>query len=164
MEDYGTVKLSRRERQIMDIVYQRGQVSVTDVLNDLPDPPSYSTVRALLRILEKKGYLTHKKDGKRYIYSPTQPRHLAGRSALKQIFQTFFDKSIEKTVIALVSEVDLSDAELDRLSQLIEQAKKGEYENESNFDCGNRNRFTNHFCECRYTCRKTQRRPDDGTA
>lgn len=125
MEDYGTVKLSRRERQIMDIVYQRGRVSVADVLKDLPDPPTYSTVRALLGILEEKGYLIHEKDGKRYIYRPTQPRHLAGRSALKQIFQTFFDKSIEKTVIALVSEVDLSDEELDRLSQLIEQAKKG---------------------------------------
>ncbi|RKU23647.1 CopY family transcriptional regulator [Candidatus Poribacteria bacterium] len=125
MEDYGAVKLSRRERQIMDIVYQRGHVSVADVLEDLPDQPSYSTVRALLRILEEKGYLTHKKDGKRYIYHPTQPRHQAGRSALKQIFQTFFDKSVEKTVIALVSEVDLSDEELDRLSQLIAQAKKG---------------------------------------
>lgn len=126
MEDYGTVKLSWRERQIMDIVYQRGCASVVDVLEDLPDPPTYSTVRALLRILEEKGYLTHKKDGKRYIYCPIQPRHLAGRSALKQIFQTFFDKSIEKTVIALVSEVDLSDEELDRLSRLIEQAKKGD--------------------------------------
>ena len=126
MEDYGTVKLSRRERQIMDIVYQRGRVSVADVLKDLPDPPSYSTVRALLRILEEKGYLTHKKDGKRYIYRPTQPRHLAGRSALKQIFQTFFDKSIEKTVMTLISDVDLSDEELDRLSQRIEQAKKGD--------------------------------------
>ncbi len=126
MEDYGTVKLSRRERQIMDIVYQRGRVSVADVLKDLPDPPTYSTVRALLGILEEKGYLTHVKDGKRYIYRPTQPRHLAGRSALKQIFQTFFDKSIEKTVIALVSEVDLSDEELDRLSQRIAQAKKGD--------------------------------------
>ena len=125
MEDYGTVKLSRRERQIMDIVYQRGPVSVADVLEDLPDPPSYSTVRALLRILEEKGYLTHKKDGKRYIYRPTQPRHLAGRSALKQIFQTFFDKSIEKTVMTLISDADLSDEELDRLSQRIEQAKKG---------------------------------------
>ncbi|MCY3553591.1 MAG: BlaI/MecI/CopY family transcriptional regulator [Candidatus Poribacteria bacterium] len=125
MEDYGTVKLSRRERQIMDIVYQHGRVSVADVLKDLPDPPTYSTVRALLGILEEKGYLIHEKDGKRYIYRPTQPRHLVGRSALKQIFQTFFDKSIEKTVIALVSEVDLSDEELDRLSQLIEQAKKG---------------------------------------
>ena len=126
MEDYGTVKLSRRERQIMDIVYQRGRASVADVLEDLPDPPTYSTVRALLGILEEKGYLIHQKDGRRYIYRPTQPRHQAGRSALKQIFQTFFDKSVEKTVIALVSEVDLSDEELDRLSQLIEQAKKGD--------------------------------------
>ncbi len=126
MEDYQVVKLSRRERQIMDIVYQRGRASVADVLEDLPDPPSYSTVRALLRILEEKGYLTHKKDGKRYIYRPTQPRHQAGRSALKQIFQTFFDKSIEKTVMTLVSDANLSDEELDRLSQLIEQAKKGD--------------------------------------
>ena len=126
MEDYGTGKLSRRERQIMDIVYQRGRASVADVLEDLPDPPSYSTVRALLRILEEKGYLTHKKDGKRYIYRPIQPRHLAGRSALKQIFHTFFDKSIEKTVMTLISDADLSDEELDRLSQRIEQAKKGD--------------------------------------
>ena len=125
MEDYDTVKLSRRERQIMDIVYQRGRASVADVLEDIPDPPSYSTVRALLGILEEKGYLTHKKDGKRYIYRPTQPRHQAGRSALKQIFQTFFDKSIEKTVMTLISDADLSDEELDRLSQRIEQAKKG---------------------------------------
>ena len=126
MEDDRTLKLSRRERQIMDIVYQRSQASVADVLENLPDPPSYSAVRALLRILEEKGYLTHEKKGRRYIYRPTQPRHLAGRSALKQIFQTFFDKSIEKTVIALVSEVDLSNEELDRLSRLIEQAKKGD--------------------------------------
>ena len=126
MENDPAVKLSRRERQIMDIVYRRGHVSVADVLKDLPDPPSYSTVRALLRILEEKGYLTHKKDGKRYIYRPTQPRHIAGRSALKQIFQTFFDKSIEKTVMTLISDADLSDEELDRLSQRIEQAKKGD--------------------------------------
>ncbi len=126
MKDDRAVKLSRRERQIMDIVYQRGSVSVADVHKDLPDPPSYSAVRALLRILEEKGYLTHRKSGRRYIYRPTQPRHLAGRSALKQIFQTFFDKSIEKTVMALVSDADLSDEELDRLSQLIEQAKKGD--------------------------------------
>ena len=126
MEDDRAVKLSRRERQIMDIVYQRGRVSVADVHKDLPDPPSYSAVRALLRILEEKGYVVHEKDGRRYIYRPTQPRHLAGRSALKQIFQTFFDKSIEKTVMTLISEADLSDEELDRLSQRIEQAKKGD--------------------------------------
>ena len=109
----------------MDIVYQRGRVSVADVLKDLPDPPTYSTVRGTVGNLGGEGVPHPRKDGKRYIYRPTQPRHLAGRSALKQIFQTFFDKSVEKTVIALVSEVDLSDAELDRLSRLIEQAKKG---------------------------------------
>ncbi len=125
MEDYGTVKLSRRERQIMDIIYQQGQVSAADVLANLPDAPSYSTVRALLRILEEKGHLTHQKDGPRYIYRPTQPRHEAGQSALKQIVQTFFDKSIEKTVAALVADEEVSDEELNRLSQLIEQAKKG---------------------------------------
>ena len=126
MEDYRIAKLSRRERQIMNIVYQREHVSVADVLEDLPDQPSYSTVRALLRILEEKGHLAHEKDGKRYIYRPTQPRQQAGRSALKQIFHTFFDKSIEKTVMTLISDVDLSDEELDRLSQLIESAKKGD--------------------------------------
>ncbi len=126
MEDYRIAKLSRRERQLMDIVYQRGHVSVADVLEDLPDPPSYSSVRALLRILEDKGHLTHEKNGKCYIYRPTEPRHQAGRSALKQIFHTFFDKSIEKTVMTLISDADLSDEELDRLSQLIEQAKKGD--------------------------------------
>ncbi len=91
----------------------------------LPDPPTYSTVRALLRILEEKGHLTDEKDGPRYIYHPTQPRHQVGHLALKQIVQTFFDKSIEKTVAALVSDADVSDEELDRLSRLIEQTKKG---------------------------------------
>ena len=124
MEDYRTVRLSRRERQIMNIIYQRGSASVADVLAELPDAPSYSTVRALLRILEEKGHLTHEKDGPRYIYRSTQPRHEAGRSALKQIVQTFFDKSVEKTVAALVSDTEISDGDLDRLSQFIEQAKK----------------------------------------
>lgn len=125
MEDYRIVRLSRRERQIMNIIYERGSASVSDVLADLPDAPSYSTVRALLRILEEKGHLSHEKDGPRYIYRSTQPRHHVGRSALKQIVRTFFDKSVEKTVAALVSDADISDAELDRLSRLIEQAKNG---------------------------------------
>ena len=123
MQDYRI--LSRRERQIMNIIYQRGHASVAHVLSALPDPPTYSTVRALLRILEEKGHLTHEKDGPRYIYHPTQPRHQAGHFALKQIVQTFFDKSIEKTVVALVSDADVSDVELDRLSRLIEQTKNG---------------------------------------
>ena len=123
MQDYRI--LSRRERQIMNIIYQRGHASVAHVLDDLPDPPTYSTVRALLRILEEKGHLTHDKEGPRYIYHPTQPRHQVGNFALKQIVQTFFDKSIEKTVAALVSDADVSDEELDRLSHLIEETKKG---------------------------------------
>ena len=123
MQDYRI--LSRRERQIMNIIYQRGHASVAHVLEDLPDPPTYSTVRALLRILEEKGHLTHEKDGPRYIYHPTQPRHQAGHFALKQLVKTFFDKSIEKTVAALVSDADVSDEQLDRLSRLIEQTKKG---------------------------------------
>ena len=125
MKDYRTVRLSRRERQIMNIIYQRGSASVADVLAELPDAPSYSTVRALLRILEEKGHLVHEKDGPRYIYRATEPRHQVGRSALKQIVQTFFDKSVEKTVATLVSDAEILDDELDRLSQLIEQAKKG---------------------------------------
>ena len=125
MKDYRTVRLSRRERQIMNIIYERGSASVADVLSELPDAPSYSTVRALLRILEEKGHLVHEKDGPRHIYRATQPRHQVGRSALKQIVQTFFDKSVEKTVATLVSDAEISDDELDRLSQLIEQAKKG---------------------------------------
>ena len=125
MADYRAVKLSRRERQLMDIIYEHSQASVADVLENLPDAPSYSTVRALLRILEEKGHLTHQKDGPRYIYRPTQPRHRAGQSALKQVVQTFFDKSIERTVAALIADAEVSEEELERLSQLIEQAKKG---------------------------------------
>ena len=120
--------LSRRERQIMEIIYQHGKASAADVQRALPDPPSYSAVRALLRILEEKGHLKHDKVGPRYIFYPTHPRQSAGKSALKQVFQTFFDGSIEKTVAALldVSDANLSAAELDRLTNLIKRAKKGE--------------------------------------
>ncbi len=122
------LNLSRRERQIMDIVYRRGRASVADVLNDLEDPPSYSAVRTMMRILEEKRHLRHDKEGARYIYTPIHPRQNAGESALKQVFQTFFDNSIEKTIAALlnVSDRALSDGESDRLAALIEQAKKEE--------------------------------------
>ena len=120
--------LSRRERQIMDIVYQRGRASVADVLNNLAEPPSYSAVRAMMRILEEKGQLRHEREGLRYIYTPIHPRQNVGETALKQVFQTFFDNSIEKTVAALlnVSDTTLSDQESNRLAQLIEQAKERE--------------------------------------
>lgn len=118
--------LSRRERQIMDIVYVLGRVSVTQVLERIPNPPSYSTVRALLKVLEKKGHLKHKQEGPRYIYFPTLPREEARQNALKHIMQTFFDDSTEDIVAALlnISEGNLSETDYKRLSELIKKARK----------------------------------------
>ncbi|MFN8003644.1 MAG: BlaI/MecI/CopY family transcriptional regulator [Acidobacteriota bacterium] len=120
------VHLSRRERQIMDIVYQRGQATAAEVMEQLPDPPSYSAVRAMLRLLEEKGYLRHEQDGPRYLFKPTLAREKARKSALKQMLQTFFDGSTEQAVAALLdmSRSKLSEDELERLSQLIEDARK----------------------------------------
>lgn len=119
--------LSRRERQIMDVVYQQGRVTAAEVREALPEAPGYSAVRALLRILEDKGHLTHTEDGKRYVYLPTQSRPLAARSALQQIVQTFFGGSVEHAVATLLSSSDtkLSEDELARLAALIDQAKEG---------------------------------------
>lgn len=118
--------LSRRERQIMDVVYQCEKATAADVLEALPDPPSYSSVRALLGILETKGHLRHVKDGARYMYLPTHPRPAAARSALRQVMQTFFGNSVEKTVATLLSVSDgaLSEDEWTRLSALIDAAKE----------------------------------------
>ena len=118
--------LSRRERQIMDIIYRRGKASATEVMEGMPDPPSYSAVRAMLRILEEKGCLTHEQDGQTYIYSPTLDRERARESALKHLVTTFFDGSTEQAVAALldISSGELSQAELGRLANLIEEAKK----------------------------------------
>jgi predicted transcriptional regulator len=118
--------LSRRERQIMDAIYRRGQATVAEVLEDMPDPPSYSAVRAMLRVLEEKGHLQHVQQGPRYVFLPTVPRDQARRSALQQLVRTFFDGSTEQTVAALLdlSDSKLSDAELKRLSRLIDQARK----------------------------------------
>jgi len=126
MAEQWQVNLSRRERQIMDVIYRRNKASVADVLAELPDPPSYSAVRAMLRILEEKGYLKHTKEGPRYVYSPTLTRKKAARSVLKRVLQTFFDGSTEQVVAALldISESELSAAQLDRLASLIEQAKR----------------------------------------
>jgi predicted transcriptional regulator len=119
------IDLSRRERQIMDIVFRAGQATAAEVLAELPDPPSYSAVRGLLGVLENKGHLGHEKQGARYVYRPTQPRMRAARSALAQVVRTFFGDSVEQAVATLVSEADrrLSDEELDRLAALIEQAR-----------------------------------------
>lgn len=118
--------LSRRERQIMDVIYRLGCASVQDVRDRLPDPPSYSAVRALLRVLEQKGHLKHEHDGPRYLYRPTVPRDVARRSALRQLLRTFFDGSPEEAVATLldVSGRDLSDQELDRLAELIERTRQ----------------------------------------
>jgi len=118
--------MSRRERQIMDVVYRHGQATAAEVLAELPDPPSYSAVRAILRVLEEKGHLRHDQQGPRYVFLPTVPREKARRSALKQLVRTFFDGSTEQTVAALLDMASsrLSDEELDRLSQLINQARK----------------------------------------
>ena len=118
--------LSRRERQIMDVIYRRGRATAANVMQELPDPPSYSAVRALLRVLEAKGHVKHESHGPRYVFLPTVPRERARRSALKQLVQTFFDGSAEQAVVALLdlSASNLSDDELNRLSKLIDQARK----------------------------------------
>jgi len=118
--------LSRREREIMDVIYRTGRASAAEVLDQLTDPPSYSAVRALLRVLEDKGHLRHEEDGPRYVFLPTVPRERARQSALRQILHTFFDGSTEQAVAALLdlSSTKLSEAELDRLSRLIADARK----------------------------------------
>lgn len=120
------INLSRRERQIMDIIHQRGQATAQEVLEGLPDPPSYSAVRALLRLMEEKGYLQHAQDGQRYVYKATLARSQARKSALNNLLQTFFDGSAEEAVAALLDlrRKQLTAEELERLSQLIEQARK----------------------------------------
>jgi len=118
--------LSRRERQIMDIIYRMGSASAAEVEKHLPDAPSYSAVRALLRILEDKGHLKHAYDGPRYVYAPVVSRPVAQKSALRQLVKTFFDGSTSNAVAALLdmSGDDLSENELNRLSKLVEQAKR----------------------------------------
>lgn len=118
--------LSRRERQIMDVIYQRGQATAAEVAEAIPDPPSYSAVRALLRILEDKGFLRHEQQGLRYVFLPTVKRASARRSALKGLVRTFFDGSVEQTVAALLDQQKLSPEELDRLADLIDRARKEE--------------------------------------
>ena len=119
-------ELSRRERQIMDVIFARGEATAAEVAEALPDAPSYSTVRALLRILEEKGHLKHREDGKRYVFLPTEPVEKASRSALKQVVQTFFEGSLASAVAALVDAKDapVSDEELKRLEAIIKQARK----------------------------------------
>jgi predicted transcriptional regulator len=120
--------LSRRERQIMDIVYQLGRATAADVGKALPGEPSDSTVRTQLRVLESKGHIRHEEDGQRYVYLPVVPRRVVSKSALKHVVNTFFDGSIEKVVAALLGPdgSKLSDEELDRIAGIVANAKAEE--------------------------------------
>ena len=129
MEDPIDQHLSRRERQIMDIIYTLGEASATQVLTGMSDPPSRTAVRTLLRILEEKGHLRHHKKGREFIYQPIRPRVSAGQSALQRVLHTFFDGSLEKAVAIHLSDPKSSfpDDELKRLATLIRKTrKKGE--------------------------------------
>jgi BlaI family penicillinase repressor len=119
-------KLSRRERQIMDILYRRGRATAADILEEIPDPPGYSAVRAMLRVLEEKKHIRHEEKDLRYVYLPVVPREKARRSAVAHLLDTFFDGSTEQAVATLltVSASDLKPEDFDRLAALIEQARK----------------------------------------
>jgi len=118
--------LSRRERQIMDVLHAKGQASAAEVLAALPAPPGYSAVRALLRILEEKGHLKHRREGARYVYVPRTSPKVARRSALKRVVSTFFQGSVAQAMAALFETADtgLSDAELSKLEELVKKARK----------------------------------------
>lgn len=118
--------LSKRERQIMDVVYRVGQATAAEVHAELPDAPTYTTVRGLLRILEEKGHLQHVEEGPRYVYRPSTPREDAGASLLSHVVSTFFDGSAAKAMAALLGSGagKVSDAELARLAELVERARE----------------------------------------
>src|SRR5688572_17444493 len=118
--------LTRRERQIMDILYRRGRATAGEVMADLSGDPNYSTVRTQLRVLERKGYVRHEEAGLRYVYLPAVPRRAARKSALRHLVDTFFDGSAEKVVGALLGGggARISDEELERIAALVEKARK----------------------------------------
>jgi predicted transcriptional regulator len=119
-------RLSRRERELMEVVYRRGEATVEEVRRGLSDPPSYSSVRTILRILEEKGRLRHRKEGARYVYHPVVPAREARRSALRGIVDTFFSGAPDEAFATLLdlSEGDLTEEELDRLSEMIEKVRE----------------------------------------
>jgi predicted transcriptional regulator len=119
-------KLSRRERQIMDVLYERGKATAAEILAALPDPPSYSAIRALIKVLEDKGHVRHQEDGPRYVFTPSVPRSKARRNAVKHLLQTFFDDSASEAVASLLglSGGKLKAAELDKIEELIARARE----------------------------------------
>ena len=120
--------LSRRERQIMDLLYQKGRATAAEIMHALPGEPSDSTVRTQLRVLEGKGHVRHEEEGLRFVYMPVAPRRLARRSALRHVVETFFDGSAEKVVAALLGgeAARLTDEELGRIAELVNKARKEE--------------------------------------
>ncbi|HWD40297.1 MAG TPA: BlaI/MecI/CopY family transcriptional regulator [Fimbriimonas sp.] len=118
--------LSRREREVLDALHRLGKATAVEVMENMPTPPSYSAVRSILRILEDKGHVKHEEDGKRYLYLPAESRQSAARSALDQVMTTFFGGSLEVAVRTFLDDqdADLSDDELDRLSAIIDQARR----------------------------------------
>ncbi len=120
------VGLSRRERQIMDALYHHGQATVAEVMESIPEPPSYSAVRATLRILEEKGHVLHRQDGQRYVYLPKVSPESAQKSALQHLVRTFFDGSVEDAAAALLrmSDAELDQAALERLARKIAETEQ----------------------------------------
>ena len=120
--------LARRERQIMDVIYQIGDASVGDVREAMKDPPSYSTVRTILGTLERKGHLQHRREGNRYVYLPARSQQVATESALRRLLTIFFDNSSARAVAALLklSSRDMSEDELSELGKMIDEAKRAE--------------------------------------
>lgn len=119
-------KLSRRERQIMDILYERGRATAAEILGAIPDPPSYSAIRALVKVLEDKGHVKHHEDGPRYVFTPSVPRSKARRNAVKHLLQTFFDDSAGEAVASLLgaSAGKLTSQELDKIEEMIAIVRK----------------------------------------
>ena len=117
--------LSRRERQVMDILFRRGEATVAEVMGDLPDPPTYSAVRSVLRILVEKDLVSHREDGPRYVYLPAVSPNRARDEALSHVVRTFFEGSAEQAMTALLrmSDTRLGDAEVDRLGELVKKAR-----------------------------------------
>jgi predicted transcriptional regulator len=119
--------LSRRERQLLEVIYRLGKATAAEIMDSLPDAPTYTTVRGLLRVLESKGHVHHEQDGARYVYSATMTKQRAAKSVLRHVLSTFFDDSPSQAMAALLgSDHAVSEDELDRLADLVKQARKKE--------------------------------------
>ena len=118
--------LSRREREVMDVLYRLGEATVAEVMEEIPDPPTYSAVRSVVRILEKKGHISHREDGPRYVYAPAVKREKARRAALDQLVDTFFEGSSEQALVALLRRSDLamSESQIERLAKAVRKASE----------------------------------------